>query len=190
MKLSYILHNLAFFLGFTKTYHKQSLYRLFDLCNQRYFGGMLPRIKILVNNDLWKDLGQLRTMIKLGEANYEPLLIYINLKDIESIKSIEGNNNVLMNIMVHEMVHLWEYCYGGTLSENWVNAYRIWLTELRDIDFSNNKNEYERIWDKIRDVLGHGRNDIHSEMFIQKCHELNEKFPELYLNLAIGKPRL
>ena len=46
MKLSYILHNIAFFLGFTKTYHKQALYRLFDVCNERYFEGKLPKIKI------------------------------------------------------------------------------------------------------------------------------------------------
>lgn len=39
MKLSYILHNIAYFLGLEKTYHKQALYRLFDACNNRYFEG-------------------------------------------------------------------------------------------------------------------------------------------------------
>lgn len=58
MKLEYILHNIAYFLGLTKTYHKQALYRLFDVFNKRYFDGKLPKIKILVKNDLGNVLGQ------------------------------------------------------------------------------------------------------------------------------------
>ena len=184
MKLEYVLHNIAYFLGLEKTYHKQALYRLFDVCNKRYFDGKLPKIKILVKNDLGNTLGQVCSWIHIGEANYTPTHIYINLN------GIAGNEYKMLNVMVHEMVHLWEYCFGGTLSENWVVAYRIWLTELRGIDFSNNMNEYERIWDKIRNVLGHGYGNIHSEMFKQKCHELNEKFSELDLRVAFDKPKL
>lgn len=184
MKLEYILHNINYFLGFEKTYHKQALYRLFDECNQRYFGGKLPKIKILVNNDMGNIYGQMCSTIKISEANYSPSHIYINLK------GIAGNKYIMLNIMVHEMVHYWEYCFGGTLSENWVNAYRIWLTELRGIDFSNKKDEYERIWDKIRDTLGHGRGAIHSVMFMQKCHELNEQFPELSLSIDVFGKKL
>ena len=184
MKLSYILHNIAFFLGLENTYHKQALYRLFDVCNERYFDGKLPKIKILVKNDLGNILGQMCSLINIGEANYTPTHIYINLK------GIAGNEYSMLNVMVHEMVHYWEYCFGGTSSENFVNAYRIWLTELRGIDFSKRQDEYERIWDKIRDVLGHGRGDIHSVKFMLKCHELNEKFPELDLRVALDKPKL
>jgi hypothetical protein len=184
MKLEYVLHNIAYFLGLEKTYHKQALYRLFDVCNKRYFDGKLPKIKILVNNDLGNILGQTYTMIHIGEANFEPMHIYINLK------GIAGNEYKMLNVMVHEMVHLWEYCFGGTLSENWVNAYRIWLTELRGIDFSNKKYEYEMIWNKIRNVLCHGYGSIHSEIFMQKCHELNENFSELDLRVAFDKPKL
>ena len=186
MKLEYVLHNIAYFLGLEKTYHKQALYRLFDVCNKRYFDGKLPRIEILVKNDLGNVLGQTNTMIYIGEANFKPLHIYINLKGIAR----NDYTNTMLNVMVHEMVHLWEYCFGGTLSENWVDAYRIWLTELRGIDFSNKKDEYERIWDKIRIVLRHGYGNIHSEMFKQKCHELNEKFSELDLRVAFDKPKL
>ena len=184
MKLEYILHNIAYFLGWEKTYHKQALYRLFDVCNQRYFDGLLPRIKILVNNDMGTVWGQFCAMISIGDANFNPLHIYINLK------GIAGNEYAMLNVMVHEMVHYWEYCFGGTPSENWVDAYRIWLTELRGIDFKDKKDEYERIWDKIRLSLGHGHNEIHSEMFMQKCHELNEKFPELDLRVSFDKPKL
>lgn len=184
MKLSYILHNIAFFLGFTKTYHKQALYRLFDVCNQRYFEGKLPKIKILVNNNLGNIWGQMCSLINITEANYTPTHIYINLQ------GIGGNEYVMLNVMVHEMVHYWEYCFGGTPSENFVKAYRIWLTELRGIDFSKRQAEYERIWDKIRVVLGHGHGDVHSEQFMQKCHELNEKFPELDLRVAFNMPKL
>lgn len=184
MKLEYILHNIAFFLGFTKTYHKQALYRLFDVCNERYFDGKLPKIKILVKNDLGNILGQMCSLINIGEANYTPTHININLK------GIAGNEYSMLNVMVHEMVHYWEYCFGGTPSENFVNAYRIWLTELRGIDFSKRQDEYERIWDKIRDVLGHGHGDVHSEQFMLKCHELNERFPELDLRVAFDKPKL
>lgn len=184
MKLEYILHNIAYFLGLEKTYHKQALYRLFDVCNQRYFDGKLPKIKILVKNDLGNILGQMCSLINIGEANYTPTQIYINLK------GIGGNEYVMLNVMVHEMVHYWEYSFGGTPSENFVNAYRIWLTELRGIDFSKNMNEYEKIWDKIRDALGHGYGDVHSDMFRQKCHELNEKFSELDLREAFNMPKL
>ena len=184
MKLDYIFHNIAYFLGLEKTYHKQALYRLFDACNNRYFDGKLPRIKILVNNNMGQVLGQFCAMINIGEANFTPTQIYINLK------GIAGNEYTMLNVMVHEMVHYWEYCFGGTLSENWVNAYRIWLTELRGIDFSKNMVEYERIWDRIRDCLGHGHDEVHSEMFMQKCHELNEKFSELDLRVAFDKPKL
>ena len=184
MKLDYIFHNIAYFLGLEKTYHKQALYRLFDVCNQRYFDGKLPKIKILVKNDLGNILGQMCSLINIGEANYTPTHIYINLK------GIGGNDYTMLNVMVHEMVHYWEYSFGGTPSENFVDAYRIWLTELRGIDFSKNMDEYERIWDKIRVVLGHGYGDVHSEMFMQKCHELNEKFPELDLRVAFNMPKL
>lgn len=184
MKLKYILHNIAYFLGLENTYHKQALYRLFDVCNQRYFDGKLPKIKILVKNDLGNILGQMCSLINIGEANYTPTHIYINLK------GIGGNDYTMLNVMVHEMVHYWEYSFGGTPSENFVDAYRIWLTELRGIDFSKNMDEYERIWDKIRVVLGHGYGDVHSEMFMQKCHELNEKFPELDLRVAFNMPKL
>lgn len=184
MKLEYILHNLAFFLGFTKTYHKQALYRLFDVCNERYFEGKLPKIKILVKNDLGNIWGQMCSLINIGEANFTPSHIYINLKGIGE------NKTTLLNVMVHEMVHYWEYSFGGTPSENFVNAYRIWLTELRGVDFSKKPDEYERIWNKIRDVLGHGRDNIHSEQFMQKCHELNERFPELDLRVSMDLPRL
>ena len=184
MKLSYILHNIAYFLGLENTYHKQALYRLFDVCNQRYFDGKLPKIKILVKNDLGNILGQMCSLINIGEANYTPTQIYINLK------GIGGNDYTMLNVMVHEMVHYWEYSFGGTPSENFVDAYRIWLTELRGNDFSKNMAEYERIWDKIRVVLGHGYGDVHSEMFMQKCHELNEKFPELDLRVAFNMPKL
>lgn len=184
MKLSYILHNIAYFLGLENTYHKQALYRLFDVCNQRYFDGKLPKIKILVKNDLGNILGQMCSLINIGEANYTQTQIYINLK------GIAGNDYTMLNVMVHEMVHYWEYCFGETPSENFVDAYRIWLTELRGIDFSKNMDEYERIWDKIRVVLGHGYGDVHSEMFMQKCHELNEKFSELDLRVAFNMPKL
>lgn len=184
MKLKYILHNIAYFLGLENTYHKQALYRLFDVCNQRYFDGKLPKIKILVKNDLGNILGQMCSLINIGEANYTQTQIYINLK------GIAGNDYTMLNVMVHEMVHYWEYCFGETPSENFVDAYRIWLTELRGIDFSKNMDEYERIWDKIRVVLGHGYGDFHSEMFMQKCHELNEKFPELDLRVAFNMPKL
>lgn len=184
MKLSYIIHNIAYFLGLENTYHKQALYRLFDVCNQRYFDGKLPKIKILVKNDLGNILGQMCSLINIGEANYTPTHIYINLK------GIGGNDYTMLNVMVHEMVHYWEYSFGVTPSENFVNAYRIWLTELRGIDFSKKQDEYERIWDKIRDALGHGYGDVHSEMFMQKCHELNEKFPELDLRVAFNMPKL
>lgn len=186
MKLEYILHNIAFFLGFTKTYHTQALYRLFDVCNERYFDGKLPKIKILVKNDMGNIFGQMCAMISIGDANFTPQHIYINLKGITDAR----NEYSLLNVMVHEMVHYWEYCFGGTPSENWVDAYRIWLTELRGIDFSKNQVEYERIWDKIRDALGHGRGDIHSVQFMLKCHELNERFPELDLRVAFDKPKL
>lgn len=185
MKLEYILHNIAFFLGLENTYHKQELYSLFDACNERYFDGKLPKIKILVKNDMGNILGQLCSLINIGEANFTPKNIYINLKGIE-----EGNEYSLLNVMVHEMVHYWEYSFGGTPSENFVNAYRIWLTEIRGVDFSKKQDEYERIWDKIRDALGHGRGDIHSEQFMLKCHELNEKFPELDLRVAFNMPKL
>lgn len=184
MKLKYILHNIAYFLGLENTYHKQALYRLFDVCNQRYFDGKLPKIKILVKNDLGNILGQMCSLINIGDANYTPTHIYINLK------GIGGNDYTMLNVMVHEMVHYWEYSFGGTPSENFVEAYRIWLTELRGIDFSKNMDEFERIWDKIRVVLGHGYGDVHSEMFMQKCHELNEKFPELDLRVAFNMPKL
>lgn len=184
MKLSYILHNIAYFLGLENTYHKQALYRLFDVCNQRYFDGKLPKIKILVKNDLGNILGQMCSLINIGEANYTPTHIYINLK------GIGGNYYTMLNVMVHEMVHYWECSFGGTPSENFVEAYRIWLTELRGIDFSKNMDEFERIWDKIRVVLGHGYGDVHSEMFMQKCHELNEKFPGLDLRVAFNMPKL
>lgn len=184
MKLKYILHNIAYFLGFTKTYHKQALYRVFDMCNQRYFDGKLPKIKILVKNDFGNILGQMCSFINISEANFKPSHIYINLKGVGE------NETTLLNVMVHEMVHYWEYCYGGTPSENWVKAYRIWLTELRGIDFSQKQDEYDRIWNKISDVLGHGRGNIHSEMFMIKCHELNVKFPELDLRVSMDLPRL
>lgn len=184
MKLEYVLHNIAYLLGLEKTYHKQALYRLFDVCNKRYFDGKLPKIKILVKNDLGNILGEMCSWIHIGEANFEPTHIYINLK------GIAGNEYKMLNVMVHEMVHYWEYCFGGTLSENWVDAYHIWLTELRGIDFSNKMDEYERIWDKIRNVLGLGYGNIHSEKFKQKCHKLNEKFSELDLRVAFDKPKL
>ena len=68
-----ILHNIAYFLGFTKTYHKQALYRLFDVCNEKYFEGKLPKIKILVKNDLGNILSQTNTIIHIGEANFKPI---------------------------------------------------------------------------------------------------------------------
>ena len=184
MKLEYILYNINYFLGFEKTYHKQALYRLFDECNQRYFGGKLPKIKILVNNDMDNIWGQMLVNINVIEAKFTPLNIFINLK------GIGDNNKDLLNVMVHEMVHCWEYCIGGTSTKNWANAWIIWLTELRDVDFSNNPTKYEEIWNKIKIELGHGTDDIHSEMFMQKCHELNEKFPELELKVSFNSSKL
>jgi len=184
MKLEYILHNIAYFLGIEKTYHLPMLYKLFDEYNKKYFDGKLPHLPIMVNNNLGDVWGRCTTNISIGNAQYTPLYISINMKEI-------GNNKTtLRNVMVHEMVHYWEYYFAETPSENFVNAYRIWLTELRGIDFSKNMVEYERIWDRIRDVLGHGHDEVHSDMFRQKCHELNEKFSELDLRVAFDKPKL
>ena len=184
MKLEYYLHNIAYFLGLEKTYHLSMLYKLFDEYNKKYFEGKLPHLPILVDNNLGDVWGRCTTNINIGNAQYIPLYISINMKEI-------GNNKtVLRNVMVHEMVHYWEYYFAVTPSENFVNAYRIWLTEIRDVDFSKRPDDLKKLWDKISLTLGHGVNDIHSDQFKNKCHELNEKFPELWLSLSICSPRL
>ena len=158
--------------------------RKFDEYNKRYFNGELPKIEMEVNNELGKIWGRFVYYTQLEEKMITPIKIQLNMKELR-------DEQVFRNVLIHEMVHYWDCIKNPPSVEEWEKANEIRETQGHFVA-AHADNEQIRLayWCTINIVLGLHTDNDHSPEFKEKCHELNEKFTELYLNESVLGPKL
>ena len=156
----------------------------FNEYNERYFNGELPKIKMVVNNDLGQIWGQFNYCTNLEEETISPIQIQLNMKELQ-------NEYVFRNVLIHEMVHYWDCLKNPPSVVEWANANAI-REKMGDFVVEHADNELIRsvYWSAINNVIGLHTDNDHSPKFKEKCHELNEKFTELHLSECVFGPKL
>lgn len=156
----------------------------FNEYNKRYFNGELPKIKMVVNNELGKIWGQFNYYTQLDEETITPMQIQLNMKELK-------NEFLFRNVLIHEMVHYWDCLKNPPSVVEWANAKAI-KEKWGDFVVKNADNEFIRLgyWTAINNAIGLHTDNDHSPEFKEKCHELNEKFTELHLNESVFGPKL
>ena len=182
MKLKYIFHNLKYCFGLEKTYCSAKLFKLFKEFNKKYFNDELPEIPIYVDDGLGNVWGRFCYNLSMFPHKIKPEHILIHLDVIP-------NEEILKNVFVHEMVHCWETIHTHPTFYQWVSAHNVWTNELMCEKI--NVPPTHPAWQKIFNILGLECNgDFHGEKFRQKCHELNEQFPDLALSINVFSEKL
>jgi hypothetical protein len=158
--------------------------RKFNEYNERYFNGELPKIKMVVNNDLGQIWGQFNYCTQLEEKTISPIQIQLNMKELQ-------NEYVFRNVLIHEMVHYWDCLKNPPSVVEWANANTI-REKMGDFVVEHADNELIRsvYWSAINNAIGLYTDNDHSPKFKEKCHELNEKFTELHLSECVFGPKL
>lgn len=160
------------------------IYKKFDEYNERYFNGELPALKMVINNDLGQIWGQFNYFTQLDKEIISPVQIQLNMKELKNVY-------VFRNVLIHEMVHYWDCLKNPPSVVEWANANAI-KEKWGDFVVQHADNELIRLgyWSAINNVIGLYTDDDHSPEFKEKCHELNEKFPELWLSEQVFGKRL
>ena len=174
----------------------------------------------LISNVANSISGQLKHNTNIADIKIEDLTVSSNPNDPNcaphvDLASMDGSDRMVANVSLHvniqKLINLpaeevysrvYSVVYASifdktlekdaTLTDQVVdNADLVrGMDEVKGEDMTLFGRVVKYIADKIRDVLGHGRGDIHSVKFMLKCHELNERFPELDLRVAFDKPKL
>lgn len=158
--------------------------RKFNEYNKRYFNGELPKLPMIVNNDLGQIWGQFNYYTQLDKEIISPIQIQLNMKELK-------NEYVFRNVLIHEMVHYWDCIKNQPSVVEWANANAI-KEKWGDFVVQHADNELVRIgyWAAINNAIGLHTDNDHSPKFKEKCHELNEKFTELHLSESVFGQKL
>ena len=173
--------------SFKHFFHRNDLkyiHKKFDEYNEKYFNGELPKLPMVVNNDLGQIWGQFNYFTQLDKEIISPIQIQLNMKELKNVY-------VFRNVLIHEMVHYWDCIKNQPSVVEWANANAI-KEKCGSFVVANSDNEQIRLtyWNVINYALGLHTDNDHSPKFKEKCHELNEKFPELWLSEQVFGAKL
>ena len=160
------------------------IYKKFNEYNAKYFNGELPELKMVVNNELGQVWGQFNYFTQLEEETITPIQIQLNMKELK-------NEYVFRNVLIHEMVHYWDCIKNQPTEQKWIEANKIrtrWGSYV--LENAEDKIITMGYWLTINHILGLHLGNDHSPEFKEKCHELNEKFTELYLSESVFGSKL
>ena len=156
----------------------------FNEYNEKYFNGELPELPLKIDNTLGNVWGRFESITDILNHSWTPKQILLNMQNLQE-------EQVLRNVFVHEMVHYWDCITNQPTDDQWEEVNKM-QRRFYPIILANAGNKYLRIgfWQSVYQILDLHFEDDHSPKFKEKCHELNEKFPELHLSEQVDGPRL
>ena len=168
-------------------FHRNELnyiYKKFNEYNEKYFNAELPEIEMSIENGLGDIWGQFSSYTDLEKQKIFPVKIRLNMKELQ-------NEFVFRNVLIHEMVHYWDCIKNQPTEQKWIEANKIrtrWGSYV--LENAEDKIITMGYWLTINHILGLHLGNDHSPEFKEKCHELNEKFTELYLSESVFGSKL
>lgn len=172
------MYFLQMFEYFKNIQKKRILKKYYKIFNNLYFDNSLPKIPLIINNvensetDGLINYGCFSYTIDYGNMELIPLYIKISKKLLNDSNKFD----LFRDTLVHEMVHFYEICNNKPTEEEWYRA----LNSINQLNTSIYAYNYIR----------KGPRGGHNKFFKDKCHELNEKYPELNLREVENSDRL
>lgn len=146
--------------------------------NYKYFSYMLPKIRLLLENE-GNFKGRFSQTVDLDGKRLIPVAIRID-------EQVFNDYKLFRDTLVHEMVHFYDSIKNPLPKKKFDKAKIFYEKAFED----NTTTEETELWLMLYRETIIGENGGHTPTFKAICHDLNEEFSELNLRVTAEETKL